>query len=163
MNGIYLLLGSNIGDRLGYLKQASKMLTNHGTHILDESSIYETQPWGESDQPWFLNLVLKVETKLTPEGLLQACLKIEHELGRERIKKWAERVIDIDILYFNDELLDSSNLNLPHPEIPNRRFTLVPLVELAALEVHPSLNKTQLALLSECTDMLECHITELKI
>ncbi len=160
MNGIYLLLGSNLGDRLNNLRTACSLLQQEGIKILNESSIYETEPWGTSDQPWFLNIVLQIETLLDEKTLLDICLKVEQEMGRVRLEKWGARLIDIDVLYFNDRVLKTDKLLLPHPGIEDRRFTLLPLCEIAAEETHPISNQSQAELLSKCKDELDCRLTE---
>ena len=163
MNGIYLLLGSNIGNRLAYLKEAATLLSKENIIIIEESSIYETEPWGPKDQDWFLNVILEISTSYDPKELLEVVLKIESELGRVRKEKWGERCIDIDILYFKDEVVDDTNLSIPHLGIPNRKFTLMPLAEMCPLEKHPTLDKTQMELLAECTDPLDCILTDYKL
>ena len=160
MNGIYVLLGSNLGDRLAQLREASRQLQQEGIKVLNESSIYETAPWGKENQDWFLNVVLQVETSLSSNDLLGRCLSIEEKMGRKRTEKWSQRIIDIDILYYKDEVSDSEDLILPHPGIPDRRFTLIPLDELAPEEIHPVLRQTQKELLANCTDQLACKLTE---
>ncbi len=151
----FLLLGSNLGDRAKVLAQAQQEISLIIGTVINNSSIYETLAWGVEEQPAFLNQVLLVETKLNPQNLLKAINGIENDLGRVRYKKWGERLIDIDILYFDNEIVNDANLTIPHPEIINRRFTLVPLVEMASDFVHPSLGKTQTELLAECGDKLE--------
>ena len=163
MNGIYLLIGTNLGDRLANLRKAEQLLMENRVKVLDESSVYETEPWGESDQAWFLNAVLQVETIKSPIDLLETCLSIEEKMGRVRKEKWKERIIDIDILYYADEILDEKELTIPHPGIPERKFTLIPLVELCPDERHPILELTQLELLSKCSDKLDCKLTELRL
>jgi len=163
MNGIYLLLGSNLGDRLANLKTASKSLQTNAIKILNESSVYETEPWGTAEQPWFLNVVLHVETFLQEDALLETCLATEKEMGRIRDKKWGERLIDIDILYYNDRVIKTKHLQLPHPEISNRRFTLSPMCELAPNQLHPTTKLTQAEMLTKCEDGLDCRITELQL
>ena len=163
MNGIYLLLGSNIGNRLAYLKEAATLLSKENIIIIEESSIYETEPWGPKDQDWFLNVILEISTSYEPKELLEVVLKIESELGRVRKEKWGERCIDIDILYFKDEVVDDTNLSIPHLGIPNRKFTLMPLAEMCPLEKHPTLDKTQMELFAECTDPLDCILTDYKL
>ena len=160
MNGIYVLLGSNLGDRLAQLREASRQLQQEGIKVLNESSIYETAPWGKENQDWFLNVVLQLETSLSSNDLLGRCLSIEEKMGRKRTEKWSQRIIDIDILYYKDEVSDSEDLILPHPGIPDRRFTLIPLDELAPEEIHPVLRQTQKELLANCTDQLACKLTE---
>ncbi|MEP5614205.1 MAG: 2-amino-4-hydroxy-6-hydroxymethyldihydropteridine diphosphokinase [Cyclobacteriaceae bacterium] len=163
MNGIYLLLGSNLGDRLGNLRTASKFLQTNSIRILNESSVYETEPWGTAEQPWFLNVVLQVETSLSEGELLESCLATEKKMGRVRGKKWGERLIDIDILYYHNSTMEAENLQLPHPEIPNRRFTLIPMCELAPNQLHPTSKLTQAEMLTKCADELDCRITELQL
>ena len=158
MQGIYLLLGTNLGDRESHLADAAKRLNDRGIQVLRSSSIYETAAWGIEDQPGFLNQVLEVVTVLDPAELLKAILEIEQDMGRIRVRKWGERLIDIDILYYHDQVIDTEALKVPHPGIPNRRFTLVPLVELDAKGLHPILYKSQELLLEECTDPLEVKV-----
>ncbi len=160
MNGIYLLMGSNIGNRLAYLKQAAELLSDKNLMIVEESSIYETEPWGPKNQDWFLNVVLEISTSMDADQLLQACLGVEQELGRVRKEKWGERSIDIDILYYHNQIIESTKLQIPHPGISERRFTLLPLVEMCPLETHPILDKTQMELLAECNDPLDCRLTD---
>lgn len=161
MKGIYLLLGTNLGDRAKNLEVARNLMLEQGIAVKAISSVYETAAWGIEEQPGFLNQVLEVATDLSPEALLKTLLAIELEMGRVRIQKWGERLIDIDILYYQDKVIDKPKLKVPHPEIPNRRFTLVPLVELAAEEVHPVLGKTQEELLAVCPDRLEVRMSSL--
>lgn len=163
MNGIYLLLGSNIGNRLEYLREAEKKLIQRGIKVIDESSIYETAPWGPKDQGWFLNIVIQIETSLPAQQLLDTALNVEEEIGRLRKEKWGARSIDIDVLYYHEEVVASEELTIPHRGIPERRFTLIPLVELCPLEIHPVLKKNQMELLANCTDELECKLTEYKL
>jgi len=154
INGIYLLLGSNLGDRKWYLEQARINLINQDIKISDQSSLYLTPPWGYAQQPYFLNQVLQVSTSLEPELLMAACLQIEDILGRVRKTRYAERTIDIDILYYHDIVMATDLLTLPHPRLHTRRFTLVPMSELAPEFIHPVLKKTQSELLLECLDTL---------
>ncbi len=158
MKGIYLLLGTNLGDRVKNLADARNLVMEQGIEIKAMSSVYETAAWGIEDQPGFLNQVLEVTTSLAPEVLLKTILATELEMGRIRIQKWGERLIDIDILYYRNEVLNTPDLKVPHPEIPNRRFTLVPLVELAAEETDPVSGKTQRELLAVCPDKLEVRM-----
>lgn len=162
MKGIFLLLGSNLNDRLSYINNAIEQFGNQ-IIVTSTSSIFETEPWGRSNQPWFLNMVVQIETSLSPEDLLHRCLEIEKLLGRKRAIRWAERTIDIDILYFHDLILKTSILQIPHPGIPKRRFTLLPMTELAANEVHPDLNLSQSEMLATCEDPLEVKKTNLKL
>jgi len=151
----YLLLGSNLGKREEIVEKATLSINQIIGTVSEYSSIYETLAWGIEDQPAFLNQVIKVETILNPHQLLTTINKIEKELGRIRHKKWAERLIDIDILYYDDIVMDTPHLTIPHAEIVNRKFTLAPLAEVAPKLIHPVLGKTQLELLRDCNDGLE--------
>lgn len=149
---IFLLLGSNLGERLAILESARQHIAGRVGTISAQSSIYETAPWGVLDQPAFLNQVLRVETEFAPEEVLRIILDIEHELGRIRYERWGARVIDIDLLYYSDLVLDTARLTLPHPRLQDRRFTLIPLAEIAPDYVHPLLRKTSQELLTMCAD-----------
>ena len=154
MNEVYLLTGGNIGDRLRYLSGARTEINIRCGTILLESSVYETAAWGNEEQQPFLNQVLKVQTEQTAGQILRTILQIEEELGRKRSLKYAPRTIDIDILFFNNDVIQQPGLSIPHPQIQNRRFVLVPLNEIAPAKMHPVLNKTIAQLLSECPDLL---------
>ena len=157
MNNAYLLTGGNIGDRAEHLSKAKHTISKRCGEVLQESSIYETAAWGMEDQEPFLNQVLTLQTVLKPEELLQSILQIEEELGRQRQLKYGPRIIDIDILFFNDEVVDQKGLKIPHPQIQNRRFVLVPLNEIAPDKIHPVLQKPVSQLLTECPDLLEVN------
>ncbi len=150
---VFILLGSNEGDRILFLKKAIQELESLGK-LIQVSSIYETEPWGKMEQANFLNCVLEMQTTLSAENLLTQILSIENFLGRERKTKWQARTIDIDILYFGDEVIQTEHLQVPHPFLHQRRFTLVPLVEIAPDFLHPILKKTNQELLNECKDTL---------
>jgi 2-amino-4-hydroxy-6-hydroxymethyldihydropteridine diphosphokinase len=154
MNEAYLLTGGNIGDRLDFLFKAKEEIKKRCGGILEESRIYETAAWGNENQQAFLNQVLKIETNLGPEKLLNTILQIEKNLGRKRELKYGPRTIDIDILFFNDKVIDHQGLKIPHPQLQNRKFVLVPLNEIAANKIHPAFNKTITQLLTECPDPL---------
>jgi 2-amino-4-hydroxy-6-hydroxymethyldihydropteridine diphosphokinase len=154
MNEAFLLIGGNMGDRLDYLSKAGISISESCGVIARASSIYETAAWGKEDQSPFLNQVLQLKTKLDPQGLLRALLEIEHQLGRERIGKYGPRVIDLDILFFNDEVVREEGLTIPHPQMQNRRFVLEPLNEIAPEKMHPVLQKKIAQLLAECPDPL---------
>ena len=154
-------LGSNLGDREGYLKQSQAMLIDEIGLIIKMSSIYESSPWGVENQGSFLNQVLLLETDVKPFDLLDIILNIEKEMGRVRIEKWGERIIDIDILFYNDEIIETNNLCIPHPYISKRRFVLSPLDEIAKNYIHPILHKTINKLLLECLDEEKVSIYEL--
>jgi 2-amino-4-hydroxy-6-hydroxymethyldihydropteridine diphosphokinase len=151
-SGIFLLLGSNLGDRLQTLQVTRDMIGEKVGEISIRSSVYETAPWGVTDQPAYLNQVIVINTAQEPEEILRNILDIEHELGRIRYERWGARVIDIDLLYYNDLMLDSARLTVPHPRLQDRRFTLIPLVEIAPDFINPVLQKTSIQLLSECSD-----------
>lgn len=140
------------------LDRAKELIVSNGITIKKESQIYETAAWGNEDQEAFLNQVIEIETKKSPQRLLQITQLIENEMGRVRYEKWGKRLIDIDILYFDDLIFQENDLSLPHPGIADRRFTLVPLVEIASEMVHPVLEKTQAELLSVCEDQLEVSV-----
>jgi len=154
MNDVFLLTGGNIGDRLNYLSQAKDEIKKRCGPILQESSIYETAAWGNEDQEAFLNQVLKITTVLGAGHLLKLIFEIEEYLGRKREVKFGPRTIDIDILFFNDQVIDQHGLKVPHPQIPNRRFVLIPLNEIASDKIHPVFNKSISRLLSDCPDPL---------
>lgn len=152
MPSVYLSLGSNLGDRAAYLRQALSDLKKLGA-IIRTSSIYETEPVGLKDQPWFLNLVVSLETKLAPQSLLNQTQAIERSLGRARTVPNGPRTIDIDILFYDDIILSPPSLTIPHSRLHERRFVLAPLAELAAGLLHPRLQKSIQTLLKECLDM----------
>ena len=154
MNIAFLLLGGNLGDREATLAQAREAIGVLGS-ISKASSLYETAAWGKTDQPAFLNQALELRTTLSARQLLRRLLKIEKKMGRERLEKYGPRIIDIDILLFNNEVHTYPLLKLPHPELPNRRFALAPLAEIAPDLVHPVLKKTIKEMLEECRDELE--------
>jgi 2-amino-4-hydroxy-6-hydroxymethyldihydropteridine diphosphokinase len=149
---VFLLLGANLGEREATLKQAVQLLSERIAPVTAESQLYETAPWGVIDQPAFLNQVIQIETELSPKKVLEQTLSIEKQLGRERRLRWGARVIDIDILYYADLISEDSDLHLPHPRLHERRFTLVPLAEIAPDFIHPVLKKTNQELLERCTD-----------
>ncbi|MFN5421883.1 MAG: 2-amino-4-hydroxy-6-hydroxymethyldihydropteridine diphosphokinase [bacterium] len=155
MKKAYLLIGGNIGDRLYYLTQGNKLIEQQCGHILGTSSIYETAAWGKMDQAPFLNQVLLVETVLDPLSLLDTILDIENSLGRKRKEKYDARTIDIDILYYDNEKLETDILTIPHPKISERRFVLTPLAEIAPDLVDPTHNMSIKSLLAHCLDALE--------
>jgi 2-amino-4-hydroxy-6-hydroxymethyldihydropteridine diphosphokinase len=137
----YLSLGSNMGDRAEHLREAISRLQAK-RRIVSLSSFYETEPVEFIDQAWFLNCVISLETAETPKELMAAILQIEHQMGRERIQRKGPRTIDIDILLFGDEILDSPELTIPHPAMHERRFVLQPLAEIASAARHPLLKRT---------------------
>ncbi len=154
MNRTYLLIGGNVGDRQQNLEQAAQLIEAAAGKILERSTVYETAAWGKEDQPAFLNQVLHVETSLEPQPLLQTILQAELDMGRKRMEKYGPRTIDIDILLYNDIVLDTHQLVIPHPQLHLRRFALMPLAEIAPMQIHPKLKKSIDELLLECTDKL---------
>lgn len=140
-NVAYLSLGSNVGDRDANLKTAIAQLGSLGT-VADVSSFYETEPVEFTAQPWFLNCAVKLETDKQPRQLLNEVLKIEKQMGRERLQEKGPRIIDIDILFFGNSIIDESGLKIPHPGIQTRRFVLEPLAEIASEFCHPLLKRT---------------------
>ncbi|MGZ8542252.1 MAG: 2-amino-4-hydroxy-6-hydroxymethyldihydropteridine diphosphokinase [Chitinophagaceae bacterium] len=154
MNKAYLLTGGNMGDRQKNLETAYERIEQECGNIVSASSIYETAAWGKKDQPPFLNQVLEIKTELTPRKLLKKILGIEKQVGRVRKEKYGPRILDIDILLFNDEIHNYNALKIPHPEMQNRRFVLVPLAEIAQRIIHPIFKKTIAELLAVCPDEL---------
>jgi len=155
MNKAYLLIGGNEGDRLSFLKQAREYISVLLGEIIEQSGIYETAAWGKTNQPNFLNQVLLIETSLAAEVLMSNILIIERKMGRVRNEKYGARTIDIDILFYNEEIINLPDLKIPHPEIQNRKFVLVPMNEIAAQFIHPLFKKNIQTLLNECRDMLD--------
>lgn len=154
MQSIVVCLGTNLGKREKNLAKAKEFLTEQGICIIRESEIFETEPFGYPDQDFFLNQVLIVETNLSPELLFKTCLDIENKMGRIRAGKFGPRVIDIDLLFYKDRVINTKPLILPHPGIAKRKFVLVPLTELIPEEKHPLSAKTMRQMLDECTDGL---------
>ncbi len=156
MNTSYLILGGNKGKRAENISKAIELIEKKAGTITKKSAIFETAAWGNTNQAAFLNQVIELKTNLNPFGLLKSILEIEIELGRMRdSKKWTARTIDIDILFFDAEIIDTPELKIPHPYIQERKFVLIPLMELASNLMHPISKKTIQALLLECTDNLE--------
>lgn len=155
MNTAYLLTGGNMGDRKDNLATAAVRIAQQCGDIINSSSLYETAAWGKTDQPSFLNQALEIQTELTAPQLLKKIFNIEKQTGRIRKEKYGPRLIDIDILLFNDEIHNYPLLKIPHPEMQNRRFVLVPLAEIASEIIHPVLKKTIIELLAICPDKLE--------
>ena len=153
MKKIYLGLGSNLGDREHNLKEAFARIEEHIGHVVKSSSVYETEPWGFNTRETFLNAVIEVGTELNPSAVLGAILMIETLLGRTRgEKQYSSRVIDIDILLYNDLIVNEVSLKIPHPLLHERMFVLVPLCEIAPDIIHPIFNKSVLLLSKICPD-----------
>lgn len=157
MNTAFLLTGGNLGDRLSNLEQAALLINVNCGDIIKQSSIYKTAAWGFKDQPDFYNQALQIQTTLLPEELMKNLLLVEEKLGRKRTIKMGPRIIDIDILLMDDFIINSSILTVPHPRLPERKFALTPLAEIASNVMHPVLHKSILELLDECTDDLPVY------
>src|SRR5665647_762018 len=142
MNKLFLITGGNIGDRKKNMQKAVSLIEQNIGQIAHSSSIYETEAWGNNDQPAFYNQVHIIESKLSAEKIMSKILQIEKQMGRIRTIKNAARIIDIDILFFNDEIINKPDLIVPHAEISNRRFVLMPLNELNPNFIHPVLQKS---------------------
>ena len=157
MNQIFLLLGSNLGNKRAVLEQTANIIGFRVGKIFASSSFFKTEPWGNTDQPSFVNQVIGVASLLGAKDLLDVCKKIEKEMGRETNEKWGPRLIDIDIVFFGNDIIESDALSIPHPQLHLRRFTLEPFHEIAPELVHPIFKKTISELLFECTDRSEVH------
>jgi 2-amino-4-hydroxy-6-hydroxymethyldihydropteridine diphosphokinase len=156
---VFLGLGSNVGDRLKYIEDAIERIEKlDGVTLVKKASIYETEPWGVKDQEHFLNTAIEIHTSLSAKDLHKKIKDIEEKLGRENRDRWTSREIDIDLLFYGDEVIDDENLNIPHREIENRKFVLIPLAEIDQDFIHPVLNKPVSVLLRETPDNLEVLI-----
>jgi len=148
---VYLLTGSNLENSYNQLARAESLIHENLGKVTKKSSVYSTAPWGNLNQPNFLNQVIEIQTSFSPYTLMSEILKIEESLGRVRNEKWGPRIIDIDILFYDNEVI-SGNLTIPHPLMAQRKFVLIPLNELASSFVHPVHQKTISQLLIECQD-----------
>lgn len=155
MNRLFLITGGNVGERGKSLETAATLIQERVGEIINRSKIYETEAWGITNQPKFYNQVLVVKSRFSSREILDKILKIEEEMGRKRTVKNAARIIDIDILFFNDDIVNEQNLVIPHPEIGNRRFVLMPLTEIAPQMIHPVFKKTMKELLYLSKDQLK--------
>ncbi len=158
MNGIYLIIGGNIGNRAENLSICREMIANEIGPLQQSSSLYETASWGNENEAAYLNQVLFLQTNKSAGETLICCLSIEKKMGRVRQIKWESRLIDIDILFFNQDIIYEPNLKIPHPHIQKRKFVLIPLNEIASGFIHPVLHKKISQLLHECDDKLEVRI-----
>jgi 2-amino-4-hydroxy-6-hydroxymethyldihydropteridine diphosphokinase len=158
----YIELGGNIGDTIMYFDRARKLIEEQIGKIVKLSSVYQTAPWGFEARQTFLNQVLAIDTNLNPDNLLKQCLQIEEQMGRKRTTKgYISRNIDIDILLWENKIIDQLNLKIPHPLMAERRFVLEPMNEIAPDIIHPVAKKTISQLLEICTDQLECKKLEI--
>lgn len=157
MKEVYLLIGGNMGDREANLRSAARAIEKTCGNIRSESSVYETEAWGLHDQDAFLNQVIEIETRHDPEELLKQILQIEETMGRKRLVKNGPRLIDIDILFYANQVIEQEGLKVPHPRIQDRRFVLEPLNEIAPKMVHPLFHKSISQLLKECSDPLKVN------
>ena len=149
---VYLSLGSNKGDRIGFVQQATSLLNGYeNINVVQSSSLYETEPWGVESDNWFVNAVIQVSTSLSPRTLLSQCQKIENVLGRNREieGRYVDRNIDIDILLYDNLIVSEQDLIIPHVHFHERAFTLVPMLEIAPDVVHPVYKKTMTDLYEE--------------
>ena len=149
---VYISLGSNIGDRVGYLQQAVSLLKAiPEINVISTSSFYESEPWKMNSENWFVNAVIQISTNLLPEKLLEECQRIETQLGRKRTaeKEYQDRTIDIDILFYNDLIMHTDTLTIPHPHFHKRAFVMVPMLEIAQDFVHPLFKETVMQLYEE--------------
>ena len=151
----FLGLGSNLGNRRVNIDEAIRHLRERGNPLVQASPVYQTEPVGFVPQGWFLNLAVRIETRLAPVNLLGLCQEVEASLGRERTARPGPRTIDLDILFYDDLILSEPNLIIPHPRLHLRRFVLIPLSDIARDLVHPVLHQTIGDLLSQCSDRAE--------
>jgi 2-amino-4-hydroxy-6-hydroxymethyldihydropteridine diphosphokinase len=164
MGRIFIGLGSNLGDRAAYLHRALSELSElHQTTVKKLSSVYETEPVGVKDQPKFLNMVAELDSMLRPDDLVRELKEIEHRVGRTLREHWGPREIDLDLLYYGGEMLNETALQVPHPEISNRRFVLVPLKEIAAEFQDPLRHLSVEDLLQRCSDTSSVRRTSLQL
>lgn len=161
MANLYLGLGSNLGDRHRLLEQARTAISRRLGPVAAASGLYRTGAWGRTDQPDFLNQVVLVHTGRPPRQCLQIAQQIEAELGRERQQHWGSRTIDIDLLYYDGQVIDEPDLRIPHPLLQERRFVLQPLAEVAPDFVHPELGQSNRQLLEQCPDPLTVEKTDI--
>ena len=159
---VYLLLGGNLGDKKRIFDETANLLNQRIGKITSQSAVYETEPWGFKSSDLFWNQVLEITTNLSAEEVLLKTQQTEHELGRIRkTNQYNSRIIDIDILFFGDQIISLDNLTVPHPRIQERKFALVPMNEIAPGFTHPVLQKTISRLLAECTDTLRVEKLEM--
>jgi len=160
MNDCFLLLGSNLGNRIAIMRDALNDIHEQVGMICQQSAFYESEPWGFEAKEQFLNMVVRVQTTKFPDEVLELILAIEKKLGRVKNESqgYESRKIDIDLLFFNDEIINKKNLTVPHPRLHLRKFTLMPLAEIAPELTHPVLKKSIKQLLTECSDPAQVEI-----
>ena len=157
-NQLILHTGTNLGVREDNLLRANDLIEKKIGKITKYSSLYETEPWGVEEQPAFINQAIELTTELSPEDVLAAANAIEEEMGRIREKKWERRLIDIDIIFYEDQIINTERLNIPHKHIQDRNFVLIPLMEIIPEFVHPIFNETIEELYEKSSDTLEVFI-----
>ena len=153
MNTVYLQLGSNIGERDSLLRDAMLFIQKEVRSVTKTSKIYESSPWGVDGQKNYLNQILMIESELSAQHVLAEVLNIEDKIGRKRIEKWGERLIDIDIIFYNHEIIETPKLCIPHKHMHERKFVLIPLNEIARDYIHPKYNMKVSELLQKCNDI----------
>ena len=162
MTVVYLSIGSNKGDKVNFIHQAASLIANsENIKLVRASTLYESEPWGEKNQPWFVNAALEVKTTLSSQEFLKKMQEIETKLGRvhnENTPKWGPREIDIDIIFWGNEIINEENLKVPHPYAHKRSFVLVPLLELIPDFEHPVLKKTLLEIHSELNEPEDVYL-----
>jgi len=161
MHTVYLSIGSNIGHRKAHLSRAIEIIADRIGSIVQKSRVYETAAWGLEDQPVFYNQVVQIESKNNPSEILSSINKIEEEIGRVRHSKWASRKIDIDILFYDDIIVESKELTIPHPHLQDRNFVLVPFLEINPEYQHPKLKQSIRELYFSCADNLSVFLNEI--
>ena len=162
MTRCYLLFGSNQGDKLQLLEQACTYINNRCGMLVERSSLYNSEPWGFEAEEWFLNVLLVVETELDPDTLMDRLMDIERELGRVRhpeIEGYTSRTVDLDILYYGDQIVRTAKVTAPHPRLHERRFALMPLCELVPDFLHPESGLSQQQLLEKCHDTSKVYVS----
>lgn len=160
MHNYYLLLGSNLGDKNGHIDHALQWISEDIGTVVKESSRYLTDPWGEKDQDSFINMAICVTSAKDPENVLSLIKEIEKKAGREETTHWGSRVLDIDILYCDDMIINEDHLKIPHPAIYDRNFVLIPMIEIAGEKTDPVKNLTLDELYEKCTDTCEVYLWE---